>query len=66
MTKIVTVAHIPEGLEHEWLQYLRDFDIAHPGCHFEVLAESPLTVAEITEVLQKIAPGFGNITTIKK
>ncbi|MBO0717860.1 MAG: hypothetical protein J2P55_11070 [Rhizobiales bacterium] len=65
MTKIVTIAHVPEGLEHEWLQYLRDFDIAHPGCHFEVLTDSPLTTAEIKEQLQKIAPGFGHITTIK-
>jgi len=65
MTKIVTVAHIPDGLEHEWLQYLRDFDLAHQGCHFEVLADTPQSVDDIVKVLQRVDPGF-NITTIKK
>jgi hypothetical protein len=66
MTKIVTVAHIPEALEGQWLQHVRDFDVAHPGCHFEVLADSPLTVAEITDMFKGITPGFGSIITIKK
>ena len=48
--KIYTIAHVPEALRHAWLQHLRDFDAAHPGCHFEVLQDAPdLTVAEIIE-----------------
>lgn len=34
--KVFTVAHVPPELEQAWLQHLRDFDVAHPGCHFEV------------------------------
>lgn len=34
--KIYTVAHVPDELQQEWLQHLRNFDVAHPGCHFEV------------------------------
>jgi hypothetical protein len=39
--KIFTVAHVPENLSQAWLQHLRDFDTAHPGCHFEVYLDSP-------------------------
>lgn len=39
MIKIFTVAHVPDDLQREWLQHLRDFDTAHPGCHFEVGVE---------------------------
>jgi len=63
--KICTIAHVPESLANAWLQHLRDFDTAHPGCHFDVLGEAPsaslrqmihmlrvdpeLTVAEVFE-----------------
>jgi hypothetical protein len=39
--KIFTTAHIPEELQQAWLQHLRDFDTAHPGCHFEVALDAP-------------------------
>lgn len=39
--KIVTVADLPYDLANKWLQHLRDFDSANPGCHFEVLADAP-------------------------
>jgi hypothetical protein len=39
--KVFTVAHVPEALVQAWLQHLRDFDVAHPGCHFEVMADAP-------------------------
>jgi hypothetical protein len=39
--KIFTVAHVPSALEKAWLQHLRDFDTAHPGCHFEVGIDGP-------------------------
>jgi len=38
---IVTTAHVPNVLARDWLQHLRDFDTAHPGCHFEVAAQAP-------------------------
>lgn len=52
-TKIFTVAHLMPGLEQAWLQHLRDFDVAHPGCHFEVAADAPdKTLAEMVELLR--------------
>jgi hypothetical protein len=39
--KIFTIAHVTDGLENAWLQHLRDFDTAHPGCHFQVFADAP-------------------------
>jgi hypothetical protein len=51
--KVFTIAHVPEELRQAWLQHLRDFDTAHPGCHFEVGVEAPdLTLAEMIEELR--------------
>jgi hypothetical protein len=49
--KIFTIAHVPPELGQAWLQHLRDFDVGHPGCHFEVGLEAPdLTIAEAIEM----------------
>jgi hypothetical protein len=54
--KIYTVAHVPDDLGNAWLQYLRDFDLAHPGCHFEVITDAPdMSLGEVVAVL-KVAP----------
>jgi hypothetical protein len=51
--KIFTVAHVPPDLENAWLQHLRDFDTAHPGCHFEVGVDGPdLPLTEMVELLR--------------
>lgn len=53
--KIFTVAHLPNDLEttQAWLQHLRDFDAAHPGCFFEIGADAPeLSLREMIEHLQ--------------
>ena len=39
--KIFTIAYVPPELQQSWLQLLRDFDVAHPGCHFEVGIDAP-------------------------
>ena len=39
--KIFTVAHVPQALQQKWLQHLRDFDVANPGCHFEIGIDGP-------------------------
>lgn len=58
MMKIFTVAYIPEALSKAWLQHLRDFDTANPGCHFEVMAEAPdASLAEMLQRLQ-VEPGL--------
>ena len=36
---IITRVLIPEALTKAWLQHVRDFDIAHPGCHFDMMVE---------------------------
>lgn len=53
--KIFTVAHVPDALANAWLQHLRDFDTANPGCHFEVIAEGAgpkMTMKEMVEALR--------------
>lgn len=49
---------ISDELLQPWLQHLRDFDIIHPGCKFEILADVPdLTFAEMLEKV-RIEPGL--------
>ena len=53
MAKIFTTAHLPQPLVKDWLQHLRDFDVAHPGCHFEVAVDSPsVSLEEAVESLK--------------
>lgn len=56
--KIFTCAHLPEPLQQQWLQHLRDFDTKHPGCHFEVGIDGPeATTAEMVRML-RVEPGL--------
>jgi len=58
MTTMFTRARVPPDLENAWLQHLRDFDVANPGCHFEVIADAPeVTLTEMIEML-RINPGL--------
>jgi len=52
--KIFTIAHVPHQLMQQWLQHLRDFDTANPGCHFEVCIDGPpdATMQEMVQELQ--------------
>jgi hypothetical protein len=57
-TKIFTIAEVTEGLEQKWLQHLRDFDTANPGCHFVVAADMiTKPMVEMIDML-KIEPGL--------
>ena len=38
-TKILLTAKIPEVLELEWFKHVREFDVAHPGCLFQIVGE---------------------------
>jgi hypothetical protein len=53
-TTIFTIAHLPDDdLGKAWLQHLRDFDVAHPNCHFEVAADVPdLDLAQAVELVR--------------
>lgn len=59
MTIIFTRARVPPELENAWLQHLRDFDTAHPGCHFEVAFDGApgMTIADMVERL-RVEPGL--------
>jgi len=51
--KVFIRAHIPPELQQKWLQHVRDFDVANPGCHFEVMADAPdEPISEMLERLQ--------------
>ena len=64
--KITTVAHVPDALAQAWLQHLRDFDTAHPGCHFEVFANAPGMATRDMLAALDIDPPLPNMTVIRK
>jgi hypothetical protein len=39
--KVFVIAHISDELQQPFLQHVRNFDTAHPGCHFEIGLEGP-------------------------
>lgn len=46
-------AHVQVAYLREFLQHIRDFDRAHPGCHFEIAADAPdKPLAEMVEMLR--------------
>lgn len=56
--KIFSVAEVPEELAQAWLQHLRDFDTAHPGCHFQVFADAPeVSTADVVRMVT-VQPGM--------
>ena len=58
MVKVFTTAHLPDALQQAWLQHLRDFDTAHPDCHFEVGVDAPdMSLGQMVEMLQ-VTPGL--------
>lgn len=64
--KINTVSFIPDELMNAWLQHLRDFDAAHPGCHFRITAEAPdASLDAIVEALE-IDPPLSHHQVIRR
>ena len=56
--KIFTVADVPDRLAQAWLQHLRDFDTANPGCHFDVMGDAPnATLADMVDMV-RLNPGL--------
>jgi hypothetical protein len=52
--KIIAQCEIPDELMNEWLQHLRNFDVEHSGCQFEVLIQTSdmIPVHELVESLK--------------
>lgn len=57
--KILAQCDVPDDLANAWLQHLRDFDTAHPGCHFEVITQTDaiVPVRDMVEIL-KVNPSL--------
>lgn len=57
--KILAQGDVPDDLVQAWTQHLRDFDVAHPGCHFEVIMQTDviIPVGKMIEML-KVDPGL--------
>jgi hypothetical protein len=53
-TKAFIIAHLPPELQQEWLQHVRDFDTAHPGCHFEIGVDLPPDAPPIAEAVDML------------
>jgi hypothetical protein len=53
MSKVSIVAHVPPALLKALYQHIREFDVAHPGCAFEILVNAPeQTVDEAIAALE--------------
>lgn len=60
--KVYVEAEVPDELWQAWLQHVRDFDTAHPGCVFKVLASAPeMSVEAVCGALAEVVPGFADI-----
>ena len=56
---IVVNAEIPDESAQAFLQHIRDFDAAHPGCKFEILAHSETgTMGSLMKIIEGITPAF--------
>ena len=52
-TPMFVRAHVPAAHLREFVQNIRDFDVAHSGCHFEIAADTPdKSMAEMIELLR--------------
>jgi hypothetical protein len=55
--KILLTADIPEVLQLEWLNHVREFDVAHPGCLFQIVGDTAQSTNKIIQLMH--AAGFG-------
>ena len=50
--KILVIAEIPDDKAQMFFQHIRDFDVAHPGCKFQAIANAPdRSIEELKEML---------------
>ena len=60
--KVLLTANIPEVLEFEWLKHIREFDVAHPGCLFQIVGETAQSTDKIIQLMH--AAGFGVVKVL--
>jgi len=50
-------ADIPDALGKVFLQHLRDFDVGHDGCHFQMMISAPeLSEREVNDMFDVVPP----------
>jgi hypothetical protein len=59
IVKILLTADIPEVLEFEWLKHVREFDVDHPGCLFQIVGDTAQSTDTIIQLMHAV--GFGLI-----
>lgn len=67
--KVDLTAYLPTDKLRAFLQHVRDFDVANPGCHFQFLSMDTggdMTVDEVNALLDSIEPAFDLRATIRK
>lgn len=59
---------VPKALVRDFLQHVRSFDAAHPGCHFRmsVVSNTDETGQEIAQMLQSLDPPIPVIAVISR
>ena len=55
--KILLTANIPEVLELEWFKHVRAFDVAHPGCLFQIVGDTAQSTDKIIQLMHAVGIG---------
>lgn len=64
--KLFIRVHVPAGLANAFVQHMRDFDTAHPDCHFEIAADLPdIPLAEAVEMV-RVNPALTFVDVFKR
>jgi hypothetical protein len=60
---VFIVANVPPELLKEFMQHVRNFDAAHPGCHFKIVANAPdMPMSAMIETL-RLDPELASLQT---
>ena len=63
---LLILAHMPPAALNPFLQHIRDFDVAHPGCHFAVSADAEGMSTDELQAAIKVEPPLPFMTVIRK
>lgn len=64
--RMSVLAEIPDRYAEEWLLHMRAFDLAHLGCHFQLVADAPnLSTESVAEMLKR-TPGFDSVVVVPR
>ena len=55
---VFIAGYLPDEVMQEFMQYVRNFDVSHPGCHLKIMLSSDLSTAEMEKMLDSVDPEF--------